>query len=705
MARRFVVLIILALLALPAGARAQEAATLIADNLSLRGTTGIIAEGNVEIFFRGVRLRASRVIYDGATETLQIDGPITLTEGATTVLVADSASLDATLRNGVLRGARLVLDQQLQLAATELRRVGGRYTLLLNTVASSCSICGRNAKPLWQIRASSVVHDQEARQLYFKDAQLVILNVPVFYLPRLRLPDPTLKRATGFLIPSVRSTSQFGLGIKIPYFFKLGDSRDLTLTPYLASSTATLELRYRQAFRRGNINFTGAVSNDDLRPDSTRWYVFGDGRFDLPRDYKLEFDVEMTSDPAYLLDYGYSGADRLESAVEVSRARRDEFISAELIYFNSLRDTEDNDKIPSVVGDAVYIRRFEPGGLGGDATLQFDVHSQYRRSTIAGDDGRDIVRASAALDWRRDWFMANGMIAAAMGGLNADYYGIAQGAPGDRDGLFYAATVGAELRWPFARTTAGGASHVIEPVVQLLWTDEAMSSVPNEDSSLLEFDEGNLFSFSRFPGSDVYERGLRANIGVSWTRYDPAGWSLGLTVGRILRQQDLGQFTAGSGLTGSRSDWMAAVQLQLPDNLQLTSRSLFDDGLSFTRNETRIDWRGNRLALASSYIWMVPAPAESRPKTAEWTLNSEYRINDRWTGKANWRYDFNENRAANAGIGLEYRNECVKIDLSLSRRFTSSISVSPTTDFGLSISLMGFSTGGPSRPASRKCNN
>ena len=63
-----------------------------------------------------------------------------------------------------------------------------------------------------------MIHDAEARQLFFSNAQIRISGVPVFYLPRLRLPDPTLERARGFLIPRFRTSSDLGTGIKLPYF-------------------------------------------------------------------------------------------------------------------------------------------------------------------------------------------------------------------------------------------------------------------------------------------------------------------------------------------------------------------------------------------------------------------------------------------------------------------------------------------------------
>ena len=56
-------------------------------------------------------------------------------------------------------------------------------------------------------------------------------------------------------------------------------------------------------------------------------------------------------------------------------------------------------------------------------------------------------------------------------------------------------------------------------------------------------------------------------------------------------------------------------------------------------------------------------------------------------------------RGTIAGLGLAYQNECITVDVSLSRRFTSSTSVEPTTDFSLSVGLLGFGNGTQAGPA------
>lgn len=709
MARLLTLLALLMVLALPASA--QDRATLVSDSLEISGDTRLIADGNVEVFFKGRRLKASRIVFDQATNRLEISGPIVLTEeSGNTIILASQADLAADLSEGILSSARLVLNQQLQMAADRILRVAGRYTALQTVTASSCKVCKGDPTPLWEIRARRVVHDEVERQIYFDRAQFRLAGVPVLYIPRLRMPDPTLKRATGFLMPSLRSTSDLGTGIKLPYFIVLGRSADLTLTPYLTTKRSeTLELRYRHAFATGTIEVNGSVSRDELIAGKTRGYLRVQGAFALPERFQLSFDGQTVTDPAYMLDYGLGNDDRLDSRIEIKRTRRNEHISARVISFQTLRDDEVDSAIPSVVADLTFHRRFSLGPLGGEGGLRLQTHNQYRASTSPVDgtdsddiaDGRDIGRISARIDWRRSFVLPMGIEGTVLGEMTADGYTISDDATFAGGTTRTHGSAGVELRWPWVKAESGGGTQVIEPVVQLLFSSSDAEVLPNEDSALVEFDEGNLFALDRFPGSDAVERGPRANVGVSWTRFDPQGWSMGVTIGRVFREADLGQFGPGSGLAGAQSDWLAAANFTLADGLAVTGRLVMDDDLSLTKGEARVTLNGPKTALATSMIWAVADPLENRPDpTRELSVDARRKLNPNWTATFSGRYDFVADQGTVAGLGLEFLNECVRFDVSLSRRFTSSTSVSPTTDFGLSLDLVGFGsgvTGGPAR--------
>jgi LPS-assembly protein len=698
-------LVLAVLLALGAvvPALAQETATLIADRVTIRADAELVAEGGVEVLFEGTRLTATRITYDRRDGKLVIDGPITLAQGADIVVLADAAELDADLRNGIMTSARLVLNRELQVAASALSRVDGRYAQLSNTVASSCRVCSTRETPLWQIRARSVIHDAETRQIYFTGARFEVIGLPVAYIPRLRMPDPSVRRARGFLVPDLTQSSLLGFGIRAPYFIPLGPSADITLAPFITSNSRTLELRYRQAFQHGTIEANGAVSRDTLTGDPLRGYLFLEGRFALPRDFRLTFDAELVSDERYLSDYGYSGNDRLDSEIALSRVRRDERISATAISYRTLRASElpVADQLPALQGVASWERRYFPAALGGEARLGFSAQG-YRRESREDVLGRDLLRLGASGRWRGERVLAGGVLAGAEGLFAADIYRIGDDSTLDEILLQGTPTLAVDLRWPLVRRGARG-SDIVTPMAQLIWTDRFGARIPNEDSTLPELDEGNLFALSRFPGDDVRERGVRLNLGLTWTHLSDADWQGTVTVGRILRDEDLGQFGGASGLGGLASDWLVGGQLRLGDRIALTGRTLFDDDFDVSRAEGRVDWNARRLRTGASYVWAAADPAAARPEAAsELRLDTSLRLTPQWTLENDLRYDFVAERAANARVGFVFRNECLSADLSLSRRFTSSTSVRPDTDIGLRVSLLGFG-GGDAGPARTTC--
>ncbi len=626
--------LVLLLALLPAFALAQDRgaapaapapALLIADDVFIDGGTTLVADGNVEAIYDGQRLKARRIAYDRGTGRLEITGPLTLFDGEYTTVLADAGALDRDLRNGILTGARVVMNDQLQLAANQVNRVDGRYSQLYKAAVTSCRVCADGTTPLWQIRARRVVHDAETRQLYLDGAQFRIKNVPIAYFPRLRLPDPTVTRATGFLAPTLYNSSLLGFGIKVPYFIRIGDDKDLTLTPYYTTQTRTLEFRYRQAFATGDIELNGAFSDDDLNRRDRRAYLFGSGAFNLPRDYTLRFDIETVKDDAYLVDYDYSGKDRLDSEISVERVRRDEWRRAALTYYHTLDETESNSTLPTGVGNIDYEKRFFPARIGGELRFSTQVHGHYRSSSLRTDgtdfdlfaDGRDVARLTTSADWLRNWTLMGGLRAAVQTGVAVDHIEVYGAGTTSRSSITQATpTIGVTLRYPLSKTTAGGAVHIIEPVMQLAWAGGDTLNIANDESTRTEFDEGNLLSLSRFVSSDRRERGASAVYGLSWTRFAPGGLRSTLSMGQIIRDRTQREatgeqtFSLSSGLQGTTSDLLIAGQIATQNGLSLTARSLLSGASDVTNAEARASWQNAALDLGATYIWLRSDPQQ-----------------------------------------------------------------------------------------------
>lgn len=688
-------LLALALSLLPLAARAQEGAALVADTLLVTADERLVASGNVQAFFEGTVLSAARVTYDRRADRLLIEGPILIRDSDGTILTAERAELDPRLEDGLLRGARLVLDRQLQIAANRVDRAG-TITALTGAAATSCRVCS-GRPPLWEIRAGQVIHDEAAGQLHFEDARFLIRGVPILWVPRLRLPDPGNDRSTGLLIPRLRSSGPLGLGVQIPYFVVLGPSRDLTLSPFLSAHALALDARYREAFLNGGLEVRGALGRDDVRPGEWRGYVAAEGAFDLGRGLDLAFDATLVSDDDYASDYGLSDADRIESLARLTRVGEGSLFEGELAHTRGL---EEGDEVPPLLGSASWERRLRAGG----GTLAFGTSADGARRTGPGGGAaaRDVLRAGAWAGWKADAVLGYGLLAEAETRAAVDAYRVTDD-PGFGESILRATPEAAlTLRWPLVRRGAGTAADLLEPVASLGWTGARGGTPPDEDARLPELDEANLHALSRLPGEDAVEEGGRLSLGLGWTR-TAAGAASSLSVGRVLRTEAFGT-SAASGLDGTASDWLVAGRLDLAGGLAFDARALIGDDFSLGKSEARLDWSTEGATLAAAYLRLPADAFEERPeRLEELSLEGEIRPSDRWAIRTGVRYDIAREAPGELGLGLTWRSECVEVDVSLARRYTTSDDEEPSTEFGLTVDLIGFSAGSAPRVEPGAC--
>ncbi len=654
--------------------------SLVADSIFLNQSTGIlIATGNVQIYHKGRLLTAAEIRYDSHAGNISATGPITIHEENGTVITAEFAQLSKDLRSGIILGARLLLAEQLQIAAAEMRRTDGRFNTMSNVVASSCRVCADRPTPVWQIRAAKIVHDEKARRIYFSDATLEVFGFPIAFLPYMRIPSPDVTRASGFLVPTFLSSEYFGNGLKLPYYLTLGHHADATITPtFTLDGAQIIDAEYRQRFQNGGFDMFGALALKDTAGAFGRGFFKLKGGFAFRDSYALTFDITTVSDTGFMKQFGYDTTDRIVSEIVLNRYKEDQYFSLASAYLLSLRDDEDNATIPFVIPEISYRKYYTDLAFGSKVGYEINSVGLFRKT------GQDVARLGASADWRLPVEFAFGIRAAVFARADLNFYRVWDTlAFPDRTLINFHPTIGAELKWPLIRQTSNG-SHVFEPIVQFLYTDDPNWNdiVPNEDSLQAEFDETNLFNFSRYPGRDASETGHRANIGATYTILDDDGWNIGLAGGVVLRSDTTSQFT---------QDFLGAINFALPPNFSFANRFLFDEKLTVKRAESKFDLTFSQWDVGGTFVYLYPDPLAGSPiERGEGTLHGRYRFAPNWEINMNWTRDFVSGAAVSAGGGITYGNECIEIGLSLSRRFTTSNIVPATTDIDLIIKLAGF---------------
>ena len=110
--------------------------------------------------------------------------------------------------------------------------------------------------PPWTIQSTKMLHDSKKKTIYYDNALIKIYDIPVFYTPKFSHPDPSVKRRSGFLVPSFLDTKNLGEGLTVPYFWAINKERDFTITPKLYVNENPLFLaEYQTNLQKLKFNF------------------------------------------------------------------------------------------------------------------------------------------------------------------------------------------------------------------------------------------------------------------------------------------------------------------------------------------------------------------------------------------------------------------------------------------------------------------
>ena len=466
-----------------------------------------------------------------------------------------------------------------------------------------CPICdaeGNPKEPSISIQAEKVVQDEELRAVLYRNAVFRVGGVPVLYLPFFAHPDPTVERASGFLVPTPSYDEGRGISLEVPYLLVVSPSEDWLISPQVNSRVAPLmNLQWRRRFANGEVVARGgytyernfgdfdldgdgsAESNVKFDDRTNRSYFLGYGRFDPEGPWRWGFTAERTSDKTLFDRYDvsdpyqdnglyYGDQRRLISQVYAEHQTARSYVSVAAFAVQSLRvsrfDTVtpalnefENDGALPVVAPLVDAR-WEPSApvFGGRLRLRGSAVSLFRDDYVggpvlrpqlipfgatAGLPGVDSRRITGVAEWRRTLTSAAGVRWEPFVDVRADLYSVNDLPPSlglDQQEIRRGrATAGLDISYPLIRRF-GDADMIIEPLAQVSIStrSDLDPRIPNEDSQSAELDESSLFRVDRFPGYDLYEGGARFTAGARATLRGDNGRQLSVFVGRSVRAEE-----------------------------------------------------------------------------------------------------------------------------------------------------------------------
>src|SRR5690606_38931837 len=209
------------------------------------------------IDYDGNRLVAERVTYFRKTGRLVASGNVEIVEPGGTIIRAAEIDVTDDFRDGFVNALQVETTDQTYFGAESAERRDGNLTTFNNGVYTACKPCEDQPgkPPIWQIKASRIIWNGETRTIRFERARFELFGMPIAGLPYFEIADHTVKRKTGFLIPSLRRSHALGTGVTVPYYIALGPSRDLTLQATGLTRQGFLgEAEWREQFDHGQFS-------------------------------------------------------------------------------------------------------------------------------------------------------------------------------------------------------------------------------------------------------------------------------------------------------------------------------------------------------------------------------------------------------------------------------------------------------------------
>ena len=699
-----------------------EADQLVYDN----DKSSVSAVGNVQILYNGYTLTARRVTYSRSTGRVLAEGDVEIIQPDGSRVYAAEIDITDDFSDGFVSSLRVETADNTRFAAESAERRGGEIAVFNNGVYTACEPCidYPERPPLWQIRANRVIINSRTKRVEYEGASFELFGRPIAYMSRFSHADPSIKRQSGFLIPSISYNETLGLGVTNTYFWAMAPNYDATISSTWYSNQGFLtegEWRHRLANGSYNLRLAGIDQRNpsdfdsnsvDSREDS-RLALMTTGQFQINPRWNFGWNLLLQTDENFARTYnlknfnsrnvtnevyltGLDGKNYFDLRGQKFMVQDDEYDRNDVKPGAQRLQEQQGAALPVLDYNYVSSEPVAGGQVSFDANMQniyrhtpqiindndaVSQASNERYHGIAGNSTRLTVEG----EWKASEIVNGAIVTASLSArgdgilLNTDNPNSVSNPLPDNDNLARGMAAGMlEIRYPLIAND-GYATHIFEPIAQVIVRpDEThIGDFPNEDAQSLVFDTTNLFSRNKFSGYDRVEGGTRANVGFRYSSSFRNGASINIVAGESFQlagknsyaEQDTVNAGLDSGLESKRSDYVVSAYVDNGHGFSAGLGGRFDEkNLAFRRGELSARYITQSFGVSSSYVFIDSQPKYGyADRRHEVNASASVKLSDYWRTFASLSFDIETSNMYQHGIGLAYDDSCFSFSVALSR--------------------------------------
>jgi LPS-assembly protein len=663
---------------------------VLSDGLRVEADGAAQVQGNVELRQGDRSLRADKVNINPVDRSVSVSGSVRYRD---TGLMVSGESGDFANGEAQFRGAEFEMPLQPARGSADLLSLSAGGVMRLEGVRYTTCPVGHDD---WGIQARSVELDTKKSMGVARGARLEFMGVPILVLPTISFPVGDARKS-GFLFPSIGSTTRGGVQLTVPYYFNLAPNRDATLSTTLYARRGVNlggEFRYLTEGSRGQLD--GDLLPNDRVYDATRSRIKFMDVTRLPQDWRLTIDAENVSDPSYFEDFspGIDGASIAFLPRVLQLSYRDPNWRIGMLARNF--QTIDTELLPEDRPYTEFPRLYADGDwrLRGALPLEYGFTSEasgFQRNT--GVEGYRVdVSPRVALRYEGAGYFLRPAVA-----LQATQYHLSETASGqDRSPLRTLPIASVDAGLLFERPVGSHSSRrlTLEPRLLYLYVPyRNQDALPVFDTGVPDLNWVQLFRTNRYVGLDRVGDANQVSFGVtsrlfasdSGTRYLAAtlGQTFYFDAPRVRlpdeppRDQDV-------------SDLIAQLELRAFENWSVDLDVLWNHGeTQVERSEVRLQYRpGPQQVMNFGYRFQ-------RDRLEQADVSAAWPLSDRWNFYGRMLYSLSEDQAIETFAGLEYSSCCWGIR-AVAREHISRRSGERDRGIYLQLELKGLSSVGMS---------
>lgn len=668
------------------------------------------AKGNVEVYHPdGYVLHADSVKYSPTTNHVVAEGRVKLYNDKQDVVFANKLEGSPTFREGTLEAPKFLTSDKRRVAAVSGSK-DGDITRLEKGVYTPCSSCkAKQEKPLWQIKAREVIHDEKARDIIYKDAWVEMWGQPVFYLPYLSHPDPGVKRRSGFLGVKFSNSKRLGTLFSPSYYHVISPSSDFTFSPIISSKVnPVLHGIYRQRFRNAEMILDGSITRDKSvrsatdapvrKKETTRWHSNSSALVDMTDTWRFTGRYYRASDITYLRKFKFENSsfflpDHMESNAIFEGFYDKNYATVRSYAFQTTQENVSQRSLPYIAPQLNYYFLTDPNENYG-----YHYYGRVGLLNILRKSGADVQRFASMGGWQVPYYSPYGDHFTFNAQTRFDAYhtehfkpqGYSESSTFTQGRVFPQASL--EWKRPLLNSNLSVPT-LVSPIVNVV-TGPVMGinkKIPDEDSlGGIELDETSLFSMDRFAGLDELDSGTRVNYGVVAEFYPEKWRSAKAFIGQSYAFTRNKAIPNGQGVNKGYSDIVGVLEAAPSDMINIRYRYQFNQRdyrarrslVTFALGQPVFKITGDYLYAARN----ATNQAFNGKEQLRTTVSSNFV--KYWTGELSSTRDLGKNGGnLEQSAALTYEDECFKSALRVTKTFFQNREIKPDTVFSLVFTL------------------